>query len=58
MKFKTKINKAKTTGRSLKTTIPMTLIDLLGLENGSTLNWTCTVDKEGIKVCVEHDKEG
>lgn len=53
LKFETKINKAKTTGKSLKTTIPITLINLLGLENGSILEWTCKIKDNKVIVCVE-----
>lgn len=57
MEFKTKVNKAKTTGRSLKTTIPMTLIEVLDLKSGSTLKWNCEMEKDKVTICIEPIKE-
>ena len=55
MIFKTKLNKAKNTGRSLKTTIPMTLIDLMGLETGAKIVWNCEIKDNSVTVCIESE---
>ena len=56
MVFKTKIGRAKSTGDSLKTTIPMTIIKMMGLQYGDNLKWNCEVKDNKFVICVEPEK--
>jgi antitoxin component of MazEF toxin-antitoxin module len=51
--FKTKIGRAKSNGNSLKTTIPMTLIKMMGLENGDVLKWNCEIKDNKVLINIE-----
>jgi len=53
MTFKTKVGRAKSTGESLKTTIPMSITKMLGIEYGDELKWNCEIKDDKIVVCIE-----
>lgn len=57
MTFETKIGRAKSTGDSLKTTIPMTLIKMMGLEYGDKLRWDCEIKDDKLLVNIEPVKK-
>lgn len=42
--MKTKINKANTSSESLRTTIPKTVRDTIGLKEGDTLKWSISIE--------------
>lgn len=53
--IKTKVGKAKSTGDSLKSTIPMSVIRVMGLKEGDNLVWHCF--EENGRVVLKLEKE-
>lgn len=53
LKYKSKIGKADTKGRSSRIIIPRGIIDLLEAKWGDELVWTADISKEGVKITVE-----
>jgi len=56
MGFKTIISKATTTGESLRTTIPMSIVKQFGLKEGDEINWDLKVENNKLVIEVEPQK--
>jgi len=56
MGFKTIISKATTTGESLRTTIPMSIVKQFELKEGNELEWILKVNDNKIVIEVEPKK--
>lgn len=49
MKFETKINRS---GGSLVSSLPSTLVKILEIEKGDSLEWTVDVKADGTTICL------
>lgn len=57
LKFESKIGKAGGSGPSSKTTIPKTVMELLGLDLGDKLEWTVEIiGKDKVNVSITPKK--
>lgn len=56
MGFKTIISKATTTGDSLRTTIPISIVKQFELKEGNSLDWTLKVENGELIVIVKPEK--
>ena len=51
LRAKSMVTRATTTSRSLRTTIPVKIVDELGIEDGDVLDWRVE-ERDGHKVAV------
>ena len=57
MEFESTVTKAKSTGSSLRTTIPMALAKLFELEDKDKLKWKCEIKNDELFVRIMPFKE-
>lgn len=54
--FESTLGKAKSTGMSLRTTVPSTIIKLLELNEGDKLTWECNIENDEVHIKVSPKK--
>ncbi|UTB32759.1 MAG: AbrB/MazE/SpoVT family DNA-binding domain-containing protein [Methanobacterium sp. ERen5] len=52
MEFESTLSKAKSTGSSLRTTIPLSIIKAFELKDGDKIKWDCEIKDDTIIVKV------
>lgn len=57
MGFKTTISRATTTGESLRTTIPISIVKQFKLTEGDSLDWTLKVKNNKLMIEIEPEKK-
>lgn len=57
LQFKTKINPAKTEGRTVRATVPAKIVEVLELKKGDTILWELDKPKDEWIVTVRKYKE-
>lgn len=57
-KYNTKVNPANPNSKSLRTTVPKEIVEILNLEQGDTVQWQVDVEsKDEFKIIVTKKKE-